>query len=378
VTRRLHQFVPTLDPGAVGAHVVEAQRLLRAAGWESEVFAEHTKGRYDGAAVPFTDYGKTVTAHPDDVVVYHAAIGSSVADWLVSQRIRRLVVDYHNVTPPSWFEGWEPELCHGLSWGRAQLTKLGRACRIGLADSAFNAGELRTFGFRNTEVLPILVDPATLARAADPAAVARLGLAKGSGGNGAQWLFVGRIAPNKCQADVVKAFALYRRAYDSAAHLWLVGGNSSDGYAEAVQRFAADAGVGGAVTLTGAVSDGELSAHYATADVFVCLSEHEGFCVPLLEAWHHDLPVVAYAAAAVPETLGAGGLLLTDKSPATVAAAVHRVLTDPVVAQALVAAGWERLDAFSPERTGRRLLELADELAGGAADRPGLARSGTR
>jgi glycosyltransferase involved in cell wall biosynthesis len=373
VIRRLHQFVPTLDPGAVGAHVMEAQRLLRAAGWESEVFAEHTKGHYDGVAIPFTDYGKSVAAHPDDVVLYHAAIGSSVADWLVSQRVRRLVVDYHNVTPPSWFEGWEPDLCHGLIWGRAQLTKLGRACRIGLADSAFNAGELRTFGFRRTEVLPILVDPATLARAADPAAVARLRLAK----SGAQWLFVGRLAPNKCQADIVKAFALYRRTYDPAAHLWLVGGNSSDGYAEAVARFAVDAGVGDAVTLTGAVSEAELAAHYATADVFVCLSEHEGFCVPLLEAWHHDLPVIAYAAAAVPETLGTGGLLLTDKSPTTVAAAVHRVLSDPVVARGLTAAGRTRLDAFSPERTGRRLLDLADELVSGVADRPGLARSAT-
>jgi glycosyltransferase involved in cell wall biosynthesis len=347
---------------------MEAQRLLRDAGWESEVFAEHTKGHYDGVAIPFTDYGKTVNAHPDDVVVYHAAIGSSVADWLVSQRLPRLVVDYHNVTPPSWFEGWEPDLGHGLSWGRAQLAKLGRACRIGLADSAFNATELRTFGFRHTEVLPILVDPATLARAADPAAVARL---RQANKGGAQWLFVGRLAPNKCQADVVKAFALYRRAYDPAAHLWLVGGNSSDGYAEAVGRFASDAGVGDAVTLTGAVSEGDLGAHYATADVFVCLSEHEGFCVPLLEAWQHDLPVVAYAAAAVPETLGAGGLLLTDKAPATVAAAVRRVITDGVVARGLAAAGRTRLDAFSPERTGRRLLELAERLATGAADRPG-------
>ena len=118
-----------------------------------------------------------------------------------------------------------------------------------------------------------------------------------------------------------------------------------------------------------------MGAHYATADVFVCLSEHEGFCVPLLEAWQHDLPVIAYAAAAVPETLGAGGLLLTDKSPTTVAAAVRRVVTDAVIARGLAAAGRCRLDAFSPDRTARRLLDLADGLGRGMADRPGLARS---
>ena len=363
MTRRLHQFVPTLDPGAVGTHLLSAQRVLRSAGWESEVFSEHTKEPYDGAAHAFTEYGRTVPAHDDDIVVYHAAIGSSVADWLMSRRPRRLVVDYHNVTPPEWFEGWEPDLSHGLAWGRAQLAKLGRACRVGLADSAFNAAELRTFGFRRTEVLPILVDPAV--HGADPAELSRLDACR----TGGQWLFVGRLAPNKCQHDLVKAFALYHRAYDRGAHLWLVGGNSSDRYADAVRRFADDAGVGDAVTLTGPVSDGALAAHYQAADLFVCLSEHEGFCVPLVEAWQRDLPVLAYAAAAVPETLGDGGLLLADKTPASVASAAHRILGDPDLGRALAAAGRRRLSHFAPARTAERLLEVAEQLAGGLADR---------
>jgi glycosyltransferase involved in cell wall biosynthesis len=365
--KRLHQFVPTLDPGAVGTHLLAIQGLLRDAGWESEVFSEHTKGPYADAAHPFTEYGRSVPADDDDVIVYHAAIGSSVADWLLARRVRRLVVDYHNVTPPEWFEGWEPDLCHGLTWGRAQLAKLARACRVGLADSAFNASELRAFGFRRTEVLPILVDPGTLH--ADPSAVTTLEAAPA----GSRWLFVGRLAPNKCQHDLVKAFAVYRRVYDPAARLWLVGANSSDRYADAVRRLAADAGVGEAVTLTGPVEAAVLGAHYQAADVFVCLSEHEGFCVPLLEAWHHGVPVVAYAAAAVPETLGDGGLLLTDKSPSVVAAAVHRVVADPVVRQGLAVAGRSRLELFSPERTGQRVLELAGRLADGWADRRGAA-----
>jgi glycosyltransferase involved in cell wall biosynthesis len=366
--RRLHQFVPTLDPGAVGRHLLNAQRILREAGWESDVFAEHTKPPYEGAALPFGDYGSRAPAHPEDIVIYHAAIGSSVADFLLSRRLRRLVVDYHNVTPPVWFEGWEPDLCHGLAWGRAQLTKLGRACRVGLADSTFNADELHGFGFRHTEVLPVLVDTSALAGMVDAGALERLRSGKASGG---QWLFVGRLAPNKCQHDLVKAFAIYRRAYDDGAHLWLVGASSSASYADAVLRFAADAGVGDAVSLTGEVSPGELAAHYATADVFVCLSEHEGFCVPLLEAWHHGLPVVAFAAAAVPETLDGAGLLLSDKAPATVAAAVRRVVTDPELTRALVSAGSRRLDDFSLARTGGRLLQLADSFADGGADRPG-------
>ena len=363
MTPRLHQFVPTLDPGAVGTHILEAQRALRDAGFESEVFSEHTKPPYDDAALPFTDYGRSVVSHEDDVLLYHAAIGSSVADWLLARRPPRLVVDYHNVTPPEWFEGWEPGLAHGLAWGRAQLAQLGRGSRVGLADSAFNAEELRRFGFRRTEVLPILCDVDQLAASADLDAVRRLEDAKSGGG--ADWVFVGRLAPNKCQHDLVKAFALYRRVYDPDARLWLVGGNSSDGYADAVRRFANDAGVSGAVHLTGSVSVGQLVAHYRTADVFVCVSEHEGFLVPLLEAWRHRLPVIAYSAAAVPETLGAGGLALTDKSAATVAAAVHRVLSDPSLSEQLADAGERRLQDFALARTRARLIELAGDLVSG-------------
>ncbi|HVM67845.1 MAG TPA: hypothetical protein VMU14_23420, partial [Acidimicrobiales bacterium] len=96
----LHQFVPTLDPGAVGTHLLETQRTLRAHGWESEVFSEHTVGPYDGRAHRFTDYGQAVPANDDDVLVYHVAIGSSVADWLLERRPPRLALDYHNITPP--------------------------------------------------------------------------------------------------------------------------------------------------------------------------------------------------------------------------------------------------------------------------------------
>jgi glycosyltransferase involved in cell wall biosynthesis len=296
--------------------------------------------------------------------MYHSAIGSSVADYLLGLRPKRLVVDYHNITPPSWYEGWNHHLVHGLAWGRAQLSSLGHRARVGVADSSYNADELRAFGFRHTEVLPILIDPARTDAGIDRAARDRLQ----AGRTGAQWLFVGRICPNKCQHDVVKAFALYRRVYDPGAQLWLVGGVSADRYADAVRGFADDLGVGDAVTLTGPVDDAVLSAHYAAADVFVALSEHEGFLVPLLEAWHHGVPVLAFAATAVPETLGAGGLRLDDKAPPVVAAAVRRVMEDTPLRTALIAAGRRRLRDFAVEKTAEKVLDLAERIAGGWAD----------
>lgn len=387
----LHQFIPTLDPGAVGSHTLEVQRTLREAGWESEVFSEHTRAPYDGLARRFTEYGRSVPARDSDVVVYHAAIGSSVADWLMTRRPPRLVVDYHNITPPEWFERWEPPLSYGLGWGRAQLRRLARRARYGLADSAFNAGELERVGFRRTAVLSPLIPHESLGGEPDTALLARLRegpgpsgrgsgepgpSGRGSGQAGPRWVFVGRIAPNKRQHLLVAALAVARRVFHPGTQLALVGGSSSPNYEQAIRSYAADLGISDALTLTGSVTDAERNTYYAASDVFVCASGHEGFCVPLLEAWHHRLPVVAVAAAAVPETLGDAGILVATTSPLTLATAATRVTDDRVVADALRANGTARLDRFSLGRGRARLLELAEALASGLADRPGPLGSG--
>ena len=164
-------------------------------------------------------------------------------------------------------------------------------------------------------------------------------------------MFVGRMAPNKAQHDVVKAFALYRRVFDSRARLWLVGGSSSDAYVRACRELADRLGVGSAVEFAGSVSQEALTAYYRSADVFVCLSDHEGFCVPLLEAMWHGVPVVAFGSSAVPETLGAGGVCLPEKSASVVASAVWRVVSDPGLRSSLVAAGRRRLGDFELSKT---------------------------
>jgi glycosyltransferase involved in cell wall biosynthesis len=353
----LHQFVPTLDGGAIGAHIIEIQRTMREAGWDSEVFSEHTKPPYDGQAHLFTDYGDGVPAHPEDVVVYHAAIGSSVADWLLSRRPPRLLVDYHNITPPSWFQPWEPALAYGLGWGRAQLHRLGRRVRVGLADSAFNAAELDAVGVRRTIVLPILVPPESIGGAPDQALLSRLRATPG-----ARWVFVGRLAPNKRQHLIIASLAAFRRVYDPHATLALVGAASSPAYEDALRRYAADLGLADAVTFTGEISNAERNAYYAASHVFVCLSGHEGFLVPLLEAWQHRVPIVAFRAAAVPETLGPAGILLSTTSPVTVAATVARVCGDGALARGLVESGLRRLDRFSIERVRAELRDVATSL----------------
>jgi glycosyltransferase involved in cell wall biosynthesis len=173
---------------------------------------------------------------------------------------------------------------------------------------------------------------------------------------------VGRLSPNKAQHQLVEALWFYRRWYDPEARLRLVGPSTTESYAEAVVAFAAELGLADAVERGEHLTQGELAAWYVDADLFVCLSDHEGFCIPLLEAMHFDLPIVAFAAGAVPETLGEAGVLLDTKRPSVVAAAIDRLRTDTELASRLAAAGRGRLEAFAMSTTRARFVEVLGAL----------------
>jgi glycosyltransferase involved in cell wall biosynthesis len=344
----IHQFVPTLEPGAVGAHTLMVRDVLRAAGHTSDVFASEIEPVWADRGAHLLRDSRTRA----DVIVYQMAIGSIVADAVLA-RDEPIVVNHHNLTPMRYITGWQPVAAHGVAWGRAQLRELAVRSRLGVADSSYNEQDLIEAGFTRTTVVPILLDLTTFGVAPAPVPARR----------GVTWLFVGRLAPNKAQHDIVKAFAAYRRFHNPDAHLNLVGGGREDGYARTLQRFIHALGLDDAVTITGGVSDAQLAAHYATADVFVVCSEHEGFCVPLLESMHHRVPIVAYAATAVPETLGEAGLLLDVKDPCTVAAAVDRVVGDTALRRQLVEAGARRVQDFDLSRTGPAFVEAVTSAA---------------
>jgi glycosyltransferase involved in cell wall biosynthesis len=351
----VHQVLPIVEPGAVTGHALAVRDALRAAGHDSEVFAPLFHPAAEAWGRPLDAYRRH--ARPGDRLVYHLAIGSTAADFVLA-RSETLVVNHHNITPPRYFAGWEPVAAHGVGWGRSQLRELARRAALGIGDSRFNESELVEAGYARTTTVPILFDGASFAVEADSAALARLTEARA----GAQWLFVGRMVPNKAQHDVVKAFAAYRRFHDPGAQLHLVGGGHDGAYGHAVACFADALGVRDAVTITGPVPHEVLAAHYEAADVLVVLSEHEGFCVPLLEAMHHRVPIVAYDAAAVPETLGDAGILLPRKDAATVAAAVDRVLRDDALRARLVAAGTQRLADFDLTRTAPAFVAAVESV----------------
>ncbi len=347
--RSLIQLVPTWEPGAIGTHVLAVHETLTAAGIAASVVADDIR---TGLA-PIATTARALLDDPrpraDTVLLYHAAMGTPMGDELLT-RSEPLVLAHHNVTPPAFFDAWEPGLAENLEVGERQVVRLARRAVLGIGDSTFNAAELSAYGCARTAVVPVFFD---VGRTPDVATLAALR----SGGAGHDWLFVSRVAPNKCVHDLVGAFAAYRRVYEPTARLWVVGSTSMVGYVAALRRLADRLGVGDAVTFTGAVDDGVLAAHYAAAGVFVCCSEHEGFGVPLVEAMAAGLPVIAYRAGAVGETVGDAGVLLDSKRPVVVAATAARVLRDAPLRERLVAAGRRRVERFDRASTAAKLVE---------------------
>lgn len=337
----VHQFVPALVPrDATGSHTLLLRDALRAAGWRSEIFAEATHDELRGESHPVERYA--ATARPDDVLVYQFSTSSMVADYLLG-RPERLVLDYHNVTRPELYGPWDPEGARRSAEAFEQLRRLAPRAALGLADSAFNEEDLRRAGCRRTAVVPVLVDFHRLEVAPDQRVLRHLAAER----QGTDWLFVGRVVPSKAQHRLVEALWAFRRLYDTRARLHLVGAAPTPGYLAALRAFVDDLGLRGAVRLVGEVSEAALAAHYAAADVYVSLSVHEGFGVPLLEAMAAGVPVVARRAGAVPATVGGAGLVLERDDPGYVAASVHRVMADPVLGARMVAAGRTRVGRHS-------------------------------
>ncbi|HEV7527242.1 MAG TPA: glycosyltransferase [Acidimicrobiia bacterium] len=350
----IHQVIGVYaERDAVGGHTVALRDALRARHFTSEIFADERPNGSASTALATPELDRRAD-DGDTILVYQASAYAKAAK-IVARRTEPLVVNYHNVTPPQFFSRWEPSIARLLQGAREQVRNLAPRAVLAVADSRFNATELADFGYRRIEVVPVLIDTDRLGRGAASPWPAR---------PGTRWLFVGRIAPNKAQHEVVKAFKLYRDCYDPRAVLALPGASSSHRYQEALDDFIRVLGLDDVVLRPGSVPDAELGAYYENADAFVCLSEHEGFCNTVIEAMALGLPVIARSSSALPATVADAGLVLSPFASAqAVADAVHLVVTDRRVGTTLVDAGRARHRDLTMSSAGDRFCDVLAELA---------------
>jgi glycosyltransferase involved in cell wall biosynthesis len=353
--RRFDQLVHTLSYGdAISTEVIALQRVFIEAGFESAIFAINVHpfylGRSNTARGPIKKFGELQrVVHGEASLLLHYSLGSPLNELFREIKGYRRGLVYHNLTPAHFFEGINPVLVQNLSSGSEELPALCELCDFLVADSEFNAADLKRVSTRAREhgvvILPLLVEPSRFSGEANPGFAALL-----RGTKGINVLHVGRLVPNKGYEAIVRAFYFLRKQIDPEARLWLVGIDiDSELYSFTLKRMVDAWGLTDAVEFLGQRSDGELRALYENCSVYLCLSEHEGFCLPVIEAMHFGLPVVSTSHGALAETIADGGVLIDAARPSLVAELVAEVAKNGGLRERVIGAGRKRVSAFSPE-----------------------------
>jgi glycosyltransferase involved in cell wall biosynthesis len=357
--RAIHQLVHTLSYGdAISTEVLALQRALRAHGVESEVFAlnEHPLLRGKSRSI------QSLNDLSESDIILHYSLGSPLNDVYRNWSRGRRALVYHNITPPSWYRSVNARVADDIENGLAELPALCACSDQLIADSPFNSAELSNLGF-TAEVLDLPVDPG---RWELPRNEGIYSLVKSD--PSLHLLHVGRLAPNKCVEDVIKVFYfLHHYILSKGIHpnlpkrgkLWLVGiDTDTELYSFSLRRLALELQLEEQVEFVGCMADEEVRALYESCSSYLCMSEHEGFCLPIIESMHFGLPVVAYGAGAVPHTVGTGGIVFSEKRHAEIAELIAEIAANAELRGRVVQAGKDRVRDFSYDRFEKRVGEV--------------------
>lgn len=350
----IDQVLATLGYGdAIGNEVLGIQRALAAAGYDSRIYVQTADPRVEHLTEDYRDL--IDDSHPERILIHHFSLGSR-ASRVAFALPERMMLVYHNITPPHYFADVNVALLQQCWDGRRELQAWAPRCDLAVGDSAFNQAELDDLGFPRTGVLPVVPDFNHLDVPPDRS------LAGQFDDDATNILFVGRLIPNKKIEDLVRTFGVYRRRYEPRARLLVVGSHSGfEEYHASIATLVRDLRLSG-VHLLDHVTNEQLTALYDVADLFLSASEHEGFCVPLVEAFWKRIPVVAFAATAVPATMDGGGVLYDRKDPRHVASIINAVLSDPGLEDEVLRAQDAALARLCAQDFPGTLLRLIDQL----------------
>ncbi|SEH56556.1 Glycosyltransferase involved in cell wall bisynthesis [Ruminococcus flavefaciens] len=340
---RVVQLLPTLSFGdAIGNDTIALKGVISEMGYDTDIYAENIDKRLPEGIAQKAD--KLRDLKKDDVLIYHKSTGTDLTFKIDNYKCRRIMV-YHNVTPPEFFRPYNTAATQLTELGYKGVEYLRDKIDYVLAVSAYNRSELVKMGYTcPMDIRPILIKFDDYRQTPDEATIKKYSDGKKN------LVFVGRIAPNKKQENVIRAFYCYKKL-NPESRLILVGSSKGmENYYERLQKYANALGIGDDVIFPGHIKFSEILAYYRLADAFVCMSEHEGFCVPLVEAMFFDVPVIAYDTSAISDTLGGSGVLLDNNDPVFAAAVIDRVLTDEKLRESIIEGQRRRLEDFSYER----------------------------
>jgi L-malate glycosyltransferase len=345
---QIAQLVPTLHSGdAIGGNSIALKTFFLSSGFESEIFyleADSDVAHLGQSAACFSNW---LRDDSESLTILHYAL-PSILNQMFRQTSGRKILVYHNITPPEFLRGY-PHLQHISRVGRSELQQLRGITDLAVADSEYNRLELEKMGFENTHEIPILIDFDLYNSAPCPVTMKLF-----SDTESHTFLYVGRVTPNKCQHDLIRLYGFYKRFVNSRCRLIMVGKfDGFENYMNGCVKMADDLKLGD-VFFTGKVTHRELLAYYRLASVFVSMSEHEGFGVPLIEAMYMDVPVLAFSAAAIPYTLSGAGIVFHRKERLNeIAELAHAASYDPEFRESIIVGQRKRLEYFT-----RRTISL--------------------
>ena len=347
---RIIQLVSSLNFGdAVGNDALAIKHMLEGAGYATAIFTFAVHPKIKEENVYNIDLLPELTE--DDIIIYHYASEDGFQK-LIEETAAKVVLRYHNVTPPEFFHGYDEKAETITRKGLAQIKSMRDAIDYGMVDSEQNKKDLEQMGYEcPISVVSILIPFKDYEQQPD------LDVVNGYSDGNTNIVFFGRIVPNKKFEDVIACFAAYKKKYDPAARLFLVGNyQETDAYYQHLQEYIKECGVEN-VIFPGHIAFRTILAYYKIADLFLCMSEHEGFCVPLVEAMFFETPIVAYASTAIPGTLGGSGVLVESKEPERVAEKIHQVIEDEQYKNEIVKEQKKRLQDFSYENIKEQILD---------------------
>lgn len=350
----IHQFLTSYSYGdAIGNEALEIRNFLRQQGYESHIFALFYHPRYADQVINYLEYDRY--SRPGNIIIFHFSIGSPVTKKFMRVPDKKVII-YHNITPYYFFLDYHRILAKDCYKGRVELKSFADKVDLALGDSAYNEQELKEAGFARTGILPLVMNFDKFDQPVLPVLEELFNDGK------INILFVGRIIPNKRVEDVIKIFYFFLKYFNTNARLFIVGEyRGFERYLSALRNLAGKLGIKD-IHFIGHIPDEELISYFKLSHLYLHMSEHEGFCAPVPESYYLNIPVIAFEAGAVKETMNSGGILVKHKDYIAIAGLMDIILTDTTLREKILAGQRQALKKYSKNKTGQVLLDYLKKI----------------